>query len=144
MEKPADPGKAPTLFDVKEYDYFCYVVTGNDDPCHVHKQYGQRATCETWIEEAKNRMALGHIKSDDFWASSVLFQSAILAYNTVRYMALLSGDTVLKRWEPATIRTFLIRMAGRFSCGSRQQKMTVPDRMLYSAQWDAWVAVGES
>jgi hypothetical protein len=142
-EKPSDPAKPTTLFDIKEYEYFCYVSTDSDDPWAVHKQYGQRATCETWIEEAKNQTALAHIKTDDFWANSVLFQSAILAYNTIRWMALLSNNTVLRRWEPGTVRTFLIRMAAKFTTGSRRQKLTVPDRMLYSRQWDAWVAVGE-
>ena len=144
LEKPADPAKPATLFEMKQYDYFCYVTTDNDDPWAVHKQYGQRATCETWIEEAKNQTALAQIKTDDFWANSVLFQSAILAYNTIRWMALLSGNTILRRWEPGTIRTFLIRMAAKFTSGGRQQKLTVPDRILYSPQWDAWVAVGET
>ena len=98
---------------------------------------------QPFMPEAKNQMALAQIKTDDFCANSVLFQSAILAYNTVRYMALLSGNSILGRWEPATIRTFLIRMAGKFTTGSRQQKIAVPERMLYAAQWDAWVAVGE-
>jgi hypothetical protein len=142
-EKKPSPKKSATLFEAKEYEHFCYVSTDNDDPWTVHKQYGQRATCETWIEEAKNQTALAHIKTDDFWANSVLFQSAILAYNTVRWMALLSGDKTLHRMEPGTIRTFIIRMAAKLTTGSRQQKLVLPERMLYGLQWDAWVAVGE-
>ena len=30
------------------------------------------------------------------------------------------------------------------SAGSRQQKLRVPKRMLYNAQWEAWVAVAET
>ncbi|MDQ7059264.1 MAG: hypothetical protein Q9N62_13005 [Ghiorsea sp.] len=52
------------------------------------KKYGERATCETWIDEAKNQMGMAHIKTKDFLASSALFQCAVLAYNTVRWMAL--------------------------------------------------------
>ncbi|MCI5142737.1 MAG: IS1380 family transposase [Candidatus Electrothrix sp. ATG1] len=141
-EKPTDTAKPATLFEMKEYDYFCYVVSEIADPWQVHKRYGQRATCETWIEEAKNQTALAHIKTDDFWASSVLFQTAILAYNTIRWMSLLSGNNVLRRWEPGTIRTFLIRVAGKYTTGGRQQKLSVPERMLYSTQWDDWVAMG--
>ncbi|WPD25093.1 MAG: IS1380 family transposase [Candidatus Electrothrix scaldis] len=141
-EKPADPAKPATLFEMKEFDYFCYVVSEIADPWQVHKRYGQRATCETWIEEAKNQTALVHIKTEDFWANSVLFQTAILAYNTIRWMALLSGNAVLRRWEPGTIRTFLVRVAGKYTTGGRQQKLFVPERMLYSTQWDDWVAVG--
>jgi hypothetical protein len=144
LEKPTDKSAPAALFELKDYDYFCYAVTDCRNPWQAHKQYGQRATCETWIEEAKNQTALAHIKTDDFWANSALFQSSILAYNTIRWMALLSGNAMLRRWEPSTIRTFLIRMAAKFTTGGRQQKLTIPDRMLYTAQWDDWVAVGET
>jgi len=143
-EKEIDAKDAETLFEMKEYDYFCYVLTDKLAPWQVHKQYGQRATSETWIEEAKNQSALAHIKTADFWANSALFQAAILAYNTLRWMVLCSGNKILRRWEAATIRTFLIRMAGKWTTGSRQQKLRVPKRMLYNAQWEAWVAVEET
>ncbi|MDO9040865.1 MAG: hypothetical protein Q7U64_00805 [Desulfocapsaceae bacterium] len=53
-------------------------------------------------------------------ANSVLFQCAILAYNAQRWMALCSGDQLLRRWEPATLRAFIIRVGGLFRTGSRQ------------------------
>ena len=84
------------------------------------------------------------IKTDYFWANSALFQCAILAYNTLRWMALCSGNAILRRWQPATMRTYLVRMAGKWTSGARQQKLRVPERTLYNAQWDAWVAVGET
>ena len=107
QEKEIGAKDADTLFEMKEHDYFCYVLTDKLAPWQAHKQYGQRATSETWIEEAKNQSALAQIKTDDFWANSALFQTAILAYNTLRWMALCSGNKILRRWEPATIRTFL-------------------------------------
>jgi hypothetical protein len=142
QECAPDPKAQTTLFDLKHYDYFCYVVSEDLDPWQSHKSYGQRATCETWIEEAKNQMALAHIKTDDFWANSALFQCTILAYNTTRWMAMCSGDALLRSWEPSTIRTFLIRMAAKFGVGSRQQKLTVPENILYQRQWECWVDVG--
>ena len=60
-----DAKDAGTLFEIKEYDYFCYVLTDELAPWQAHKQYGQRATSETWIEEAKNQSALAHIKTAD-------------------------------------------------------------------------------
>ena len=138
-------GKDPdTLFEIKEYDYFSYVLTVELAPWQAQKQYGQMATSETWIEEANNQSALAHIKTADFWANSALFQAAILTYNTLRWMALCSGNKILRRWETATIRTFLIQMEGKWTTGSRQQKLRVPKRMLYNAQWEAWVAVAET
>ena len=41
---------------------------------------------------------MAHIKTADFWANSALFQAAILAYNTLRWMALCSGNKILQRW----------------------------------------------
>ena len=129
-EKEIDSKDADTLFEMKEYDYFCYALTGEFASWQTHKQYGQRATSETWIEEAKNQSALAQIKTADFWANSALFQAAILAYNTLRWIALCSGNKILRRWETATIRTFLIQIAGKWTTGSRQQKLRVPKRML--------------
>ena len=111
-------------------------------PWQTHKSYGKRATCETWIEEAKNQMALAHIKMNDFWGSSALFQCSILAYNTVRWMALCSGDKELKRWEPSTVRMFLVRIAGRIQTGARKLGLNTPENHLYPSQWEAWVNVG--
>jgi hypothetical protein len=34
---------------------------------------------------------------------------AVLAYNTVRWMAQLSGNKTLCEWEPKTLRTYLIK-----------------------------------
>ncbi len=41
------------LLDMRAYDYFCYVTTENLMPWQTHRKYGKRATCETWIDEAK-------------------------------------------------------------------------------------------
>ena len=144
QEKEKPQNANGVLFEMKEYAYFCYVTTKNLQPWETHKFYGKRATCETWIEEAKNQMALAHIKMDDFWGTSAVFQCAILAYNTLRWMALCSADRELKRWEPGTVRTFLVRVAGRIQTGSRQLGLDTPANHLYPTQWDAWVAVGLS
>ena len=42
------------------------------------------------------------------------------------------------------MRSYLVRMAGKWTSGARQQKLRVPERTLYNAQWDAWVAVREN
>jgi hypothetical protein len=85
---------------------------------------------------------LAHLKMDDFWGSSALFQCTVMAYNTIRWMALCSGDAELRRWEPATIRTMLVRVAGKLLTGSGQLKLLTPSHHLFPAQWDAWVDVG--
>jgi len=121
------------------YDYFCYVTTERLTPWQAHKRYGERATCETWLDEAKNQMAMAHIKSGNFVASSLIFQCAVLAYNTIRWMALLSDDHQLKRWEIQTVRTYLIRTAGKLLVGSKQLRLNLPERHLHTDPWKAWL-----
>jgi hypothetical protein len=127
VRRPAtvDNGPQKSLLTEPVYVSFCYVTTERLTPWQTHKTYGQRATCETWLDEAKNQMGLAHVKSHDFMASSLLFQCAVLAYNTVRWMALLSDNDTLKRGEIQTVRTFLIRTAGQLLRGSNQLKVKV-------------------
>lgn len=121
------------------YDYFCYVTAERLTPWQAHTTYGQCATCETWLDKVKNQMGLAHIKSHDFMASSLLFQCAVLAYNTVRWMALLSGNDTLKRWKIQTIRTFLVRTAGQLLRGGSHLKVKVPDNHLHTEPWADWL-----
>jgi len=130
------------LLDIKAYDYFCYVTTEKLTPWQTHKKYGERATCETWIDEAKNQMGMAHIKTKDFLASAALFQCAVLAYNTVRWMALVSGDRQLMRWEMASIRAFMVRMAGKLVCSGRQLMLKIPTDLLHPKPWGSWLSVG--
>ena len=65
-EKPEKESGQLKFIQMKEYEYFCYVVSEKLTPWQTHKNYGQRATSETWIEEAKNQMALCHLKTDSF------------------------------------------------------------------------------
>ena len=52
-----------------------------------------------------------------------------------------SGDEQLRRWEMQTVRTFLIRVAGKLARGSRQLTLKTPKEHLHARQWAAWVAV---
>ncbi|VFN05756.1 MAG: Transposase DDE domain group 1 [Candidatus Kentron sp. G] len=91
VEEEKQPSKQQELFDNKEYKYFCYVTTEPLCPWDAHKKYGERATCETWVEETKSQMGICHIRTGEFLANSALFQCAILAYNVMRWMALMSA-----------------------------------------------------
>ena len=139
----AESAQGELLDPKSEYDYFCYVTTESLSPWEIHKAYGKRATCETWIEENKNQMALGQIKTADFMANSALMQCAILAYNTTRWMAMLSGNRQLMKWEPESVRCYMIRVAGKLLTGSRQLTVASNKEHLYQTEWDAWLAMGD-
>ena len=132
-----------TLLKVKRYSYFCYATTDSHlSSWEIHKKYGERATCETWIEESKNQVALANIKMDSFEGSSILFQCSVIAYNTFRYMGLVSGNKQLRKWEPATIRTYLIRTAGKLLTGSRQLTLITPVNHFHQKEWNDWMKTG--
>ena len=130
------------LLETTEYDYFCYVTTEALSPWQTHKKYGERATCETWIEESKGQMGMGKIRTASFLANAALFHCAVLAYNTLRWMAIMSGSRTLRQWEPETIRTYLVRVAGKLLTGNGQLTVKTSDNHLYPKVWDDWVAVG--
>jgi hypothetical protein len=139
---PKEECRQLELLETTEYDYFCYVTTEALTPWQTHKKYGERATCETWIEESKGQMGMGKIRTASFLANAALFHSAVLAYNTLRWMAIMSGSQTLRQWEPETIRTYLIRVAGKLLTGNGQLTVKTPDNHLYHTVWDDWVAVG--
>jgi hypothetical protein len=139
---PKEESPQLDLLETTQYDYFCYVTTEALTPWQTHKKYGERATCETWIEESKGQMGMGKIRTASFLANAALFHSAVLAYNTLRWMAIMSGSQTLRQWEPETIRTYLVRVAGKFLTGNGQLTVKTPDNHLYFKVWDDWVAVG--
>jgi len=126
------------LLETTEYDTFCYVTTEALTPWQTHKKYGERATCETWIEEAKGQMGMGKIRTASFLANAALFHCAVLAYNTLRWMAIMSGSPTLRQWEPETVRTYLVRVAGKLLTGNRQLIVKTPDmRILINLNTDS-------
>lgn len=141
---PSEQSPQVDLLDTCGYgfDYFCYVTTEALTPWQAHIKYGERATCETWIEESKGQMGMGKIRTAGFLANAGLFHCAVLAYNTLRWMSLMSSSQALRHWEPETIRTYLVRMAGKLLTGSRQLTIKTPDNPLYPHVWSDWVGVG--
>lgn len=139
--KPIENSPQADLLEREDYDIFCYVTTESLSPWHAHCTYGDRATSETWIEEAKSQMGLAHLKTGEFLANAALFQSAILAYNTLRWMALLSGNDQLRRWEPQSMRIFLVRVAGQLLTGGNQLNIKLPRDHLYQEPWRDWLAL---
>jgi hypothetical protein len=130
-------GITDDMFRTPIYDYFCYVTTEVGTPMQIHRMYGKRATCETWIEECKSQLGAGYIRTDDFLANSALFQCGVLAYNLLKWMALSVGGQ-LQKWEVKSIRLWLIRIAGKLTSGSRRLILKLPQNFMYQAEWAAW------
>lgn len=122
------------LFPEYRYDYFCYVTNEDLTPWQAHKKYGKRASGENWIEWCKNRMAVGTILTQDFWANSAIFQTCILAYNLmVRMMLLKEGQRL--RQEPNTIRFRFIHVPGRLLTSGRQLVLKLSKNWCFKDYW---------
>jgi predicted tellurium resistance membrane protein TerC len=76
-------------------------------------------------------MGMGKIRTASFLANAALFHCAVLAYNTLRWMAIMSGSQMLRQWEPETIRTYLVRVAGKLLIGNRQLTVKTSNNHLY-------------
>jgi hypothetical protein len=139
----ADDHPQGELLALEHYESFCSVTTEPLSPWQAHRTYGERTTSETWIEEAKSQMGLAHLKTNHFLANAALFQCAVLADNTVRWMALLSGNATLKRWEPQTVRPVLIRVAGKLLTGANQLRIKLPRKHLHPQVWEDWLALSQ-
>jgi hypothetical protein len=98
---------------------------------------------ESAMNEEVRFVDRGQLNGDHFLANAALFQCAVLAYNTARWMALLSGNATLKRWEPQTIRTFLIRVAGKLLTGANQLRIKLPRQHLHPRVWEDWLALSQ-
>lgn len=124
------------LFESKKYkyDYFCYVSNLRLSPWATHKNYGQRATSENWIEWCKNQMSSGSILTQDFWANSAIFQSSILAYNLLVWMMWLNNENGFNE-EPNTIRMCLIHVPARLMTRSRQWVIRLSKNYVYKERW---------
>jgi len=125
------------LFVMPVHEYFCYVTIERLTPMEAHRCYGERATCETWIEECKGQMNAGHLRTGEFLANAALFQCAVMAYNLLKWMGLLTGGAI-QRWEVKTVRLWLIRVAGKLTTGGRQFTLKLPEKFLHQEEWRAW------
>ncbi len=150
VDSPSPPASTPVLqawlpgleqpVAEQTYDIFCYVTTEPLTPWAAHTQYGQRATCETWIDDAKNQMGLGQIRTECFLANAAVFQCAVLAYNVLRWMALCTCAAMLQRSELKTIRRYFVRIAGTVTTGAHGITVTTaPNR--FPEVWTRWLAI---
>lgn len=124
----------------ESYAYFCYACNYELEPWLVHKEYGQRAASENWIQEAKKQLGICTIKTKVFWANAAIFQTMVMAYNVIKWMVNSSQDALLRSWEINTIRQNVIGMAGKLIKRARQWILKVPASMLYPVQWENWAA----
>lgn len=122
------------LFPLTIYDYFFYVTNLKLSPMAIHKLYGERATSENWIEQAKNQCAAGSFAKHSFWSSAFLFQLSILAYNLKIWMTLLTDKKAWKE-EVKTFRFWFVKMAANLVRTGRGFILKLQKGNYYEDRW---------
>ena len=125
------------VFPQKIYEYFCYCTNMKLKPFHGHLFYGNRGTCENWIEAVKKQMFAGMLITQDFWVNDFLWSCSVLAYNVSIWMRYLV-DIEIHREEPATFREWFIRVAGKVIYGNRQVKLILSQWFVEKERWETF------
>ena len=117
-----------------EYDYFCYVTNIYESPLFIHNEYGDRGTCENWIEAVKNQMFAGSLLTQDFWANEALWLASVMSYNVSVWMRALTDE---KSWheEPMTFRSWFIQLAGKVVRSGRKIYLKMYEAYYYKSRW---------
>lgn len=123
------------VFPKVNYDYFCYCINMKLGPYQTHKFYGNRGTCENWIEAVKKQMFAGMLMTQDFWVNDFLWDFSVLAYNVSIWMRYLI-DRKNHREEPDTFRSWFVRVAGKIIHRSRQVELKLSRWFLERERWE--------
>jgi len=96
------------------YNYIFIVTNIKNWPARkIVKFYCQRGTMENFIKEGKNGFAFGKMSSSEYWANANKLQQMVLAYNLNNWMRRLCFPIQNQSDRIRTIRTKLIKIAGR-------------------------------
>jgi hypothetical protein len=122
------------VFPKAIYEYFCYCTNMRLKPWQGHEFYGDRGTCENWIEAVKKQMFAGMLLTHDFWVNDFLWSCSVLAYNVGIWMRYLV-DRKSHHEEPETFRSWFIRVAGKVIRRSHQVKLVLSRNFLDKDRW---------
>jgi hypothetical protein len=110
MERPA----GELLFQ------FTFIATNMElQPKNVVRFYFQRGHMENFIKEAKNGFSCDKMSSTDFESNVVKLQIAMLAYNFNNWFRRICVPEEMKPSRMETLRTKLIKIAGKLVCSGR-------------------------
>ncbi|WP_047152870.1 IS1380 family transposase [Aneurinibacillus tyrosinisolvens] len=96
------------------FSIYTFIVTNLKlSPKNIVMFYQNRGTMENFIKEGKYGFAFDHMNSSDFYINACKFQLAILAYNFHNWFRRLCLPKKLKTNRIETLRTKLIKIAGK-------------------------------
>ena len=116
-------------------DYTFVVTNMTSYPQSVIKFYCNRGTMENFIKEGKNGFAFDKMSSSSFIANANKLQEMVLAYNLNNWMRRLSFTNSMKSLRIETIRTKIIKIAGKLVKSSRYLKFKLCSSCAYQNEF---------
>ena len=111
---------------------FTFIATNMElQPRNVVRFYFQRGHMENFIKEAKNGFACHKMSSTDFESNAVKLQIAMLAYNFNNWFRRLCLPEAMKPNRMETLRTKLIKIAGRLISSGRYWTWKLSSSCVY-------------
>jgi hypothetical protein len=117
--------------------HYTFIVTSlSYQAKNVVKFYQNRGTMENFIKEGKNGFAFDQLSSPDFDTNATKLQIAVLAYNMHRSFQRLCMPKKKKVHQMETVRTQLVKIAGKIVRSGRYITFKLCSSCLY--QKDYW------
>lgn len=107
------------------------VTTLGAHPQEVIKAYQQRGNMENYIKEAKIDFGMGTLSHNVFTTNAAKLVIRSLAYNLMNFMKRLALPKQYAKNRMLTLRTILIKVAGRFVHSSRYVKVKFSSSFPY-------------
>ncbi|MCY0870650.1 MAG: IS1380 family transposase [Firmicutes bacterium] len=115
---------------------FTFIVTNMTlQPKNVIRLYCQRGHMENFIKEAKNGFACDKMSSTDFTSNAVKLQIAMLAYNFNNWFRRLCLPEKMKASRMETLRTKLIKIAGKLVYSGRYWTWKLCSSCVYQKEF---------
>lgn len=104
--------------------------------------YKKRGTMENFIKEAKDGFGFDQMKSHDFLVNEARMMLSLLAYNLTNWLRTLSFPVAAKGIQIQTIRTRLIKVAGKLVKSGRSLHFKLSSSFVYTRFfWDVLTRV---
>jgi hypothetical protein len=116
-----------------------YIVTNLDlkhiTPETVVKMYKKRGLMENFIKEAKAGFAFDKTDSSKFTANAFRMMMSVLAYNVISMMKNCILPVEMRSWTISTIRTHLIKIAGKLVHHARKTTLKLDSSSVFKESY---------
>lgn len=119
------------------YNYTFVITNMASSPKDIIKFYANRGTMENFIKESKNGFDFESLSSTEYIANANRLQISLLAYNFNNWFRRLALSPSMKKHRMETIRTKIVKIAGRITNSARYTTFKLCTSCPYKKQiWE--------